>query len=340
MRHSLQRLAVLILVGATVVTVAAQAALPPLSHQQKMQYSTHVFTGKVWGIETKVAENKHNPNGEWSNTHYRLTVEVEKVYQTATKTRTAVAGLQGGDADVDETLLEKTLVYVLFWKAGKRPMGFVGDGGLVSDLPIEGESYSFFAHYLGSTPLERSVYQHTFPYKRIDDNSAAPTQRPHHVTAANNKGEAQPRDGKDEVASDHSYSLLVPNGLAGLEELDPRRAEQERIRTLERKLKRSEAVGKITQVREAGVPEDVDRAQKVRAANLADVGVPVEGAAKKKYVSHNAKLKEGNGATANNQEDGVVTPAHQGDHVGASEGVKTGAVEDPTTPEAAEDDDF
>ena len=152
-------------------TVAANAALPPLSARDKLIYSPHVFTGKVWSCEDKISVNSKYPDGEWTNVHYRCIVEVERVFQTSTQTRSAIAGLQGDDADVDETLLTGTLVYVLFWKIGKRPRGWVGDTGLSTPSPKEGASYSFHTHYLGSTPMERTMYQSTFPYEKMDGNS-------------------------------------------------------------------------------------------------------------------------------------------------------------------------
>lgn len=150
--------------GIAVLAVFACVALLEIAHgsvndhppKRLWYFCDHAFTGAVVDIESKDVPNTHHP--EWSNRHFRLTVNITSVKKTVKHAKV------NPDAD-DETVPEPPgQVHVMMWQAYGRPEGWVGPRG-VRRLPVVGEELGFFALYLHRDPQRRSMYHASFPHE-------------------------------------------------------------------------------------------------------------------------------------------------------------------------------
>jgi len=101
------------------LALAARGALPPISPENRIAWSSHIIVGRVTGVS--VSEEEKRPG--LVNSVYDVEVEV---------------------TEFDKGSYDQTNVHVFFWKRKSRPAGFVGDSGLYGDVPLIGDSIRAF----------------------------------------------------------------------------------------------------------------------------------------------------------------------------------------------------
>lgn len=158
---------VLCIVLASAITLVhptlTDAALKPLTVQERLKYARHVFIGTVESVDYKDVDRAPQfPN--WITRHYKCLVRLDRVIKTIKHSR------PNPSHPADETV-EGPLVHLMAWKGIGRPDGFVGDSGTAT-VPQTGSSYVFYTQFLHPDPQLRSTYHDTYPHVAEEDLKA------------------------------------------------------------------------------------------------------------------------------------------------------------------------